>query len=93
MLNSLAGDAVAAGLSVLGPYGRFVEIGQSDIYRNSPMGLGPFRANLSYSALDLERMCHERPEAVGEVLREVMRQGRGGELEPLPVPRLLHRVR
>jgi NADPH:quinone reductase-like Zn-dependent oxidoreductase/acyl carrier protein len=84
VLNSLSGDAVAAGLSVLGPYGRFIEIGRSDIYRNSPMSLGPFRANLSYSALDLERMCHERPDAVGDVLREVMRQVAVGELEPLP---------
>ena len=29
VLNSLAGDAVAAGLSVLAPYGRFVEIGRA----------------------------------------------------------------
>jgi acyl transferase domain-containing protein/acyl carrier protein len=85
VLNSLAGDAVAAGLSVLGPYGRFVEIGRSDIYRNAPMGLGPFRANLSYSALDLERMCHERPEVVGGLLREVMSQVVSGHLAPLPV--------
>jgi NADPH:quinone reductase-like Zn-dependent oxidoreductase/acyl carrier protein len=85
VLNSLAGDAVAAGLSVLGPYGRFVEIGKSDIYRNAPMGLGPFRANLSYSALDLERMCHERPGVVGGLLREVMGQVVAGELIPLPV--------
>ena len=61
VLNSLAGDAIAAGLSVLGSYGRFVEIGKSDIYRNAPMGLGPFRANLTYSALDLERMCRRAP--------------------------------
>lgn len=85
VLNSLAGDAVGAGLSVLGPYGRFVEIGRSDIYRNSPMSLGPFRANLSYSALDLERMCDERPEIVGSLLRQVMRQVTAGELTPLPV--------
>jgi NADPH:quinone reductase-like Zn-dependent oxidoreductase len=85
VLNSLAGDAIAAGLSVVGSYGRFVEIGKSDIYRNAPMGLGPFRANLTYSALDLERMCHERPEVVGEVLREVMSQVVAGELAPLPV--------
>ena len=85
VLNSLAGDAIAAGLSVLGPYGRFVEIGKSDIYRNAPMGLGPFRANLSYSALDLERMCQERPGVVGDLLREVMSQVVAGELAPLPV--------
>ncbi len=85
VLNSLAGEAIAAGLSILAPYGRFVEIGKSDIYRNAPMSLAPFRANLSYSALDVERMCHERPEVVGALLRDLMRWVTAGELEPLPV--------
>ena len=85
VLNSLAGEAIAAGLSILAPYGRFVEIGRRDIYRNAPMGLAPFRGNLSYSALDLERMCHERPEVVGALLRDLMRRVADGELEPLPV--------
>ena len=85
VLNSLAGEAVTAGLSILAPYGRFVEIGRRDIYRNAPMGLAPFRSNLSYSALDLERMCHERPEVVGALLGDLMRRVADGELEPLPV--------
>ena len=85
VLNSLAGEAIAAGLAILAPYGRFVEIGRRDIYRNAPMGLAPFRGNLSYSALDLERMCHERPEVVGALLRDLMRRVADGELEPLPV--------
>jgi NADPH:quinone reductase-like Zn-dependent oxidoreductase/acyl carrier protein len=85
VLNSLAGEAIAAGLSVLAPYGRFIEIGRRDIYRNSPMGLAPFRRNLSYSALDLERMCHERPGVVGALLGDVMRRVVERELEPLPV--------
>jgi NADPH:quinone reductase-like Zn-dependent oxidoreductase/acyl carrier protein len=85
VLNSLAGEAITAGLSILAPYGRFVEIGRRDIYRNAPMGLAPFRSNLSYSALDLERMCHERPEVVGALLGDLMRRVADGELEPLPV--------
>ena len=85
VLNSLAGEAIAAGLSILAPYGRFVEIGRRDIYRNAPIGLAPFRGNLSYSALDLERMCRERPEVVGALLGDLMRRVADGELEPLPV--------
>jgi myxalamid-type polyketide synthase MxaB len=85
VLNSLAGEAIGAGLSILAPYGRFVEIGRRDIYRNAPMGLAPFRGNLSYSALDLERMCHERPEVLGALLEDLMRRVADGELEPLPV--------
>src|SRR5678816_2999354 len=72
VLNSLAGEAVAAGLSALAPYGRFVEIGKQDIYQNAPIGLGPFRNKLSFAALDLERLCRERPSVVGALLARLM---------------------
>ena len=35
VLNSLVGDAIPAGLSVLAPRGRFLEIGKRDVYANS----------------------------------------------------------
>ena len=60
VLNSLTGDAIAHSLSVLAPYGRFLEIGKRDIYQNRQIGLAPFRKNLSYFAVDLARMI-ERP--------------------------------
>jgi NADPH:quinone reductase-like Zn-dependent oxidoreductase/acyl carrier protein len=85
VLNSLAGEAARAGLSALAPYGRFVEIGRRDIYENAPLGLGPFRSNLSYAALDLERMCRERPAVVGARLARLMDRIAAGEVEPLPV--------
>ncbi len=85
VLNSLAGEAIAAGLSTLAPYGRFVEIGKRDIYQNAPLALGPFRSNLSYAALDLERMCRERPAVVGNMLARLMNRVAAGEIQPVPV--------
>jgi phthiocerol/phenolphthiocerol synthesis type-I polyketide synthase C len=85
VLNSLAGEAVAAGLSTLAPYGRFVEIGRRDIYQNAPLGLGPFRSNLSYAAFDLERLCRERPAVVGDLLARLMTRVAAGEIQPLPL--------
>ncbi len=85
VLNSLAGPAITAGLTTLAPYGRFVELGTRDIYQNSPLGLGPFRSNLSYVALDLVQMCCERPEVVGALLADMMQRFSDGDLEPLPV--------
>ncbi len=84
VLNSLAGDFVAAGIAVLRPYGRFVEIGKKDIYRNAPLALLPFSRNLSYAALDLERMARERPERVGVLLDEVLALQASGAYRPLP---------
>ncbi len=72
VLNSLAGEFIPASLGLLRPYGRFLEIGKKDIYADTPLGLAPFRRNLSYFAIDLDRMIRERPEQVAELLDEVL---------------------
>jgi acyl transferase domain-containing protein/1-acyl-sn-glycerol-3-phosphate acyltransferase/NADP-dependent 3-hydroxy acid dehydrogenase YdfG/acyl carrier protein len=87
ILNSLAGEALAAGIASLAPYGRFVELGKADIYQNQPIGLGPFRKNLSLFAVDLDRMSMEKPELIGEMLREVVEQFNSGTFTPLPCKR------
>ena len=84
VLNSLAGEAISKSLEVLGPYGRFVEIGKRDIYQNSRLGLWPFQKNLSYFAVDLDRMSNERPAFLGGLFREVMELFADGSLTPLP---------
>src|SRR5262249_49466412 len=43
VLNSLAGDAIEKGLSILAPYGRFIEIGKRDIYEGASLRLTPFK--------------------------------------------------
>jgi NADPH:quinone reductase-like Zn-dependent oxidoreductase len=72
VLNSLTGDAIARGLGVLGPYGRFVEIGKRDIYQGKTIPLAPFRKSLSYFAVDLAGMVRERPALYATLLAEVM---------------------
>ncbi len=56
VLNSLPGEAITKSLSILRAYGRFLEIGKTDIYQNRMIGLLPFQDNLSYFAIDLDRM-------------------------------------
>jgi NADPH:quinone reductase-like Zn-dependent oxidoreductase/NAD(P)-dependent dehydrogenase (short-subunit alcohol dehydrogenase family)/acyl carrier protein len=53
VLNSLGGEFIAKGLSILAPFGRFLEIGKRDIYNNSPLGLRPFDKGLSFFAIDV----------------------------------------
>ncbi|HTC64496.1 MAG TPA: SDR family NAD(P)-dependent oxidoreductase [Candidatus Saccharimonadales bacterium] len=84
VLNSLPGEYITRSLSTLGAYGRFVEIGKTDIYQNKPLGLFPFRNNLSYFALDLERVCRERPDLLRSLLLELMAMFKQGSLKPLP---------
>ncbi len=84
VLNSLPGEYITRSLSILAAYGRFVEIGKTDIYQNKPLGLFPFRNNLSYFALDLERVCRERPALLRSLLLELMAMFQQGTLKPLP---------
>ena len=84
VLNSLPGEYITRSLSTLGAYGRFVEIGKTDIYQNKPLGLFPFRNNLSYFALDLERVCRERPDLLRSLLLELIAMFKQGSLKPLP---------
>ncbi|HEX8282687.1 MAG TPA: aminotransferase class III-fold pyridoxal phosphate-dependent enzyme [Pyrinomonadaceae bacterium] len=85
VLNSLSGEAIASSLSVLGRFGRFVEIGKRDIYEDSKLGLLPFRNNLSFFAIDLELIFKERPDFAARLLREVVQRFDEGVLRPLPL--------
>ena len=84
VLNSLAGEFIPASLSLLGAFGRFLEIGRVDIYRNSQLGLQPFRNNLQFCTIDLELVSRERPGLVRSMFLEIVRLFRERKLEPLP---------
>jgi NADPH:quinone reductase-like Zn-dependent oxidoreductase len=84
VVNSLPGPLLTASLGLLAPYGRFVEIGRTDIARDAQLGLSPFARNLSFSALDLDRLARDRPGVVREVFAEVLAAFGAGELTPLP---------
>lgn len=73
VLNSLPGESQRAGLELLAPGGRFIEIGKKDIYGGTWLGLSPFRRNLSFFAVDLAQMCVTAPARVQAVLSRVMR--------------------
>lgn len=85
VLNSLPGATIDKSLSVLGPYGRFLEIGKIDIYQNRRMGLLPFQDNLSYFAIDLDRMLRQRPDYIRSLFQEVIGYFRDGTYRPLPM--------
>jgi acyl transferase domain-containing protein/NADPH:quinone reductase-like Zn-dependent oxidoreductase/aryl carrier-like protein len=87
ILNSLPGAAITRGLSALAEYGRFLEIGKRDIYGDARLGLYHFHKNLSFCAIDLERVIRDRPGFLGSLLQGIARRVSAGELTPLP-----HRV-
>jgi acyl transferase domain-containing protein/NADPH:quinone reductase-like Zn-dependent oxidoreductase/acyl carrier protein len=71
VLNSVAGDAIHKGLSILRPYGRFVELGKRDFYANSKLGLQPFRNNIQFFGVDVDRLLVDRPALSKELFAEL----------------------
>jgi thioester reductase-like protein len=84
VLNSLTGKAIAKSLSLLRPSGRFLEIGKRDIEQNSKLGLRPFQNNLSYFAIDLDRLWVTRPETMARLFNRVMEKAEKQVFRHLP---------
>ncbi len=82
VLNSLPGEAIAKSLSILRAHGRFLEIGKIDIYQNRKIGLLPFQDNLSYHAIDLDRMLRQRPTYIRGLYDELMPYFERGDYHP-----------
>ena len=70
VLNSLSGESIYKSVRCLSAYGRFVEIGKTDIYRNSKLGLQPFGNNLSYFGVDVDRLFKQKAEFGGTLFQE-----------------------
>ncbi len=85
VLNSLAGEFIPAGLSLLKPFGRFIELGKKDIYANAKMDLYPFRNNLSYFGIDLGQFRTHRPDDHLQMFESLMQRFAAGQLCPSPV--------
>jgi acyl transferase domain-containing protein/NADPH:quinone reductase-like Zn-dependent oxidoreductase/acyl carrier protein/SAM-dependent methyltransferase len=84
VLNSLGGEAMERSLGLLKPFGRFVELGKRDFMMDTHVGLRALRQNISYYAVDVDRLPIERPELAAKLLREVTELMEAGDLRPLP---------
>ncbi len=87
VLNSLSGELMQQSLKLLRPFGRFIEIGKRDLYRNTAVGIRPLRHNAAYFAVDTDELVARRPELGRAVLDEVTGLLAEGKLRPLPYRR------
>ncbi|MBA0045909.1 type I polyketide synthase [Mycobacteroides sp. LB1] len=85
--NSLPGEMIAQNFAVAGEFCRIIEIGKADIYFGGAMDLKPFSGNLSFHAIDMDRMLRLRPETFRELRRECTEMLTSGKLTPLPFTR------
>ena len=85
VLNSLAGNAAEQSLSLLGAFGRFLELGKRDFYADNPVFLRPFGRNLSYYGIDVDQLLTQKPRVAQRVFADVMKAFEDGSLSALPV--------
>jgi NADPH:quinone reductase-like Zn-dependent oxidoreductase/thioesterase domain-containing protein/NAD(P)-dependent dehydrogenase (short-subunit alcohol dehydrogenase family)/acyl carrier protein len=80
VLNSLAGEFIAKSLSVLAPFGRFLEIGKRDIYENTPLGLQSLEKSLSLFVINIGT---DMPQ-FNTIFNELVQHFKEQHLKPLP---------
>lgn len=83
ILNSLAGEAIPRGLSILRPGGRFLEIGKRDIHADASLGMRLFRNNNALFGIDLDQLFQLQPARMGDLLRSIADQFQQGQLHSL----------
>ncbi|MHB8885460.1 MAG: type I polyketide synthase [Methylovirgula sp.] len=84
VLNSLSGEAMERSITLLRPFGRFIELGKRDYVANTHIGLRPFKGNLSYFGVDLDQLLVHDPLAAKKLFRAVLARFGDGTFSPLP---------
>jgi len=84
VVNSLAGEALARGISTLRVGGRFIELGKRDLLEGGQIPLRWLEGSRSFFLADLSVMAEKQPEACGQLLRETLRLFEDKAFPPLP---------
>ena len=82
VLNSLAGEFVGKGLSLLRENGRFIEIGKKDLL--SAKDVARIKKRVSYFIVDLMEVARHQPDLIQSMLLHLAEEFSGGDLQPLP---------
>ncbi|MFE9922828.1 SDR family NAD(P)-dependent oxidoreductase [Streptomyces sp. NPDC005774] len=83
LVNSLSGEAIARGLDLLRPNGRFIELGKRDIFLNNPITLRPFDRSLTFIGFNLDAVV-DCPELGSRLLADFEAEAASGTYRPLP---------
>ncbi|KAH9365938.1 hypothetical protein HPB48_012208 [Haemaphysalis longicornis] len=86
VLNSLAEEKLQASVRCLAPCGRFLEIGQFDLSKNTPLGMSAFFNNVTFHGIQLDALTCNNPYSEADKVRvaELVREGiASGAVRPL----------
>ncbi|MGY0070555.1 SDR family NAD(P)-dependent oxidoreductase [Streptomyces sp. QTS137] len=83
VVNSLSGEAIALGLGLLRPNGRFIELGKRDIFLNNTVALRPFDRSLTFIGFNLDAVI-DSPALRSRLLADFGAQVTSHTYRPLP---------
>ncbi|KAL1471047.1 hypothetical protein MTO96_040149 [Rhipicephalus appendiculatus] len=88
VLNSLADDKLQASVRCLARHGRFLEIGKSDLYKNSALGMSVFLKDVAFHGVMLDSVLNPSEREKLEPVGDLVAQGiASGVVRPLDVTR------
>ena len=73
VLSSTSGDIRRATWRSLAHFGRFIDVGKTDILANNRLDMEPFHHNRSYAAIDVRAIALERPLLMKELLAKCVK--------------------
>ncbi|KAI5460632.1 putative polyketide synthase [Mariannaea sp. PMI_226] len=85
VLNSLSGPMLHASWECVAMFGTFVEVGKTDITRQSPLSMKPFERNLKFMSVDLVTLSRQRPASCQRLLQKIFADLEVGLHTPLPL--------
>ena len=83
VINSLKGEAIPLGLSLLAVGGRFVEIGKVDILANAPLPMHALLNDISFLSVQLDVLMTSNTSRLHTYMQAVSRMANEGTLQPL----------
>jgi NADPH:quinone reductase-like Zn-dependent oxidoreductase len=72
VLNSLSGERLRQSWNCIAPFGRFIELGKSDIQNNESLPMSPFSQNVLFASVDLSLILKKSKSLMKQLMTSVM---------------------
>ncbi|CAI6339140.1 unnamed protein product [Periconia digitata] len=83
VVNCLSGDLLQQTWEVVAENGRFLEIGNKDFRENTFLPMRNFAPNVTFSGIDLRRICAKKPALIRKYLSAISRLIEEGMITPV----------
>lgn len=83
VLNSASGEMLAESWDCVASFGFHIELGKTDIDKNTHISMAPFKRNVTFSSVDLVTIAKERPKIFYDVLDKTLALFARGVLKPV----------